>query len=308
MHWILLAFVSPLLLALVNHVDKYMLEKYFKDGGVGALMVFSSLAGVLVLPVAWFFSTENIFGMPILFMIILTVLGILSALAVFAYLFALEDEEVTVVVPFFQTIPIFFLILGYFFLGETITTLQVIGMLVIIAGSIILSLELDEVNSYRFKKKAVTLMLVSSFLFSFNGIIFKKIALESSFWTSIFWENFGLFITGLFIFIFIKNYRKRFLWVFKENKGKIMTLNITAEILVLISNLCVQFALIMAPVALVSLADSYQPIFVLFWAFLFYFVSPKIFEEKIKRKNLIKEIVSILIICIGTTLVYILNI
>ena len=305
MYWIMLALVSPILLTLVNHLDKYLLEKYFKDGGVGALMIFSSLAGVLVLPFAAFFSSENVFEMPLYFIILLIIVGILSTLAVFAYLFALEDEEATVVVPFYQTIPIFSGIMGYFFLGEIITTLQIIGMLVIIFGSVILSLEIDEVNNFKFKTKSVILMLISSFLFAINAIIFKKIALESSFWAAIFWENLGLFITGLFVFIFFKNYRKLFLWVFKENKKNVVMFNVICEILVLIGNVSLQYALILAPVVLVLMVDSYQPIFVLIWAIIFYFLFPKIFREKIDKKNLIKKVVSILIISLGTTILYI---
>lgn len=305
MHWILLALLSPILLTLVNHLDKYLIEKYFKDGGVGALLIFSSLAGVLVLPFAWLFSSENVFAMPSYLIFILIVLGIFSALAVFAYLFALEKEEATVVIPFYQTVPIFSGILGYLLLGEVITTTQIIGMFVIIAGSVILSLELDEVNNFKFKTKAVVLMLISSVLFAINAVIFKKVALESSFWTSIFWENVGLFITGLFVFIFFKNYRKLFLWVFKENRGKIMTFNIINEVLVLVGNISLQYALILAPVALVLLVDSYQPIFVLIWAIIFYFLFPKIFREKVDRKNLVKKIVSIIIIGLGTTILYV---
>nr|MBP6060563.1 DMT family transporter [Candidatus Paceibacterota bacterium] len=293
------------LLTLVNHLDKYLLEKYFKDGGVGALMIFSSLSGVLVLPFALFFSSENVFEIPLNFISVLIMVGIFSALAVFAYLFALEDEEATVVVPFYQTIPIFSGILGYLFLGEEVTTSQIIGMLIIISGSIILSLELDEVNNFKFKTKAVVLMLVSSFLFTINAIIFKKVALESSFWASIFWENVGLLITGLFIFVFFKNYRKLFIGVFKENRTKVMIFNIVSEILVLIGNISLQYALMLAPVALVLLVDSYQPIFVLIWAVIFYFLFPNIFKEELDRKNLIKKIISILIIGLGTTIVYI---
>ncbi len=305
MHWILLALISPILLTLVNHLDKYLLEKYFKDGGVGALMIFSSLSGVLVLPVALFFSSENVFEISLNFISILIMVGIFSALAVFAYLFALEDEEATVVVPFYQTIPIFSGILGYLFLGEEVTTSQIIGMLIIISGSIILSLEIDEVNNFKFKTKAVILMLISSFLFTINAIIFKKVALESSFWVSIFWENVGLLVTGLFIFIFFKNYRKLFIGVFKENRAKVMIFNIVSEILVLIGNISLQYALMLAPVALVLLVDSYQPIFVLIWAVIFYFLFPNIFKEELDRKNLIKKIISILIIGLGTTIVYI---
>ncbi len=51
MNWFFLALIGPLLYASTNHIDKVLLEKYFKVGGVGALMLFSSLLSVLALPI-----------------------------------------------------------------------------------------------------------------------------------------------------------------------------------------------------------------------------------------------------------------
>jgi hypothetical protein len=89
-----------------------------------------------------------------------------------------------------------------------------------------------------------------------------------------------------------------------KNKKTALVLNISRGVISLIGNISIEYALLLAPVALVLLADSYQPIFVLLWAVLFYFIFPKIFSEKLVRKGIIKEIISILIICFGTTLIF----
>lgn len=304
MYWILLAFVSPILLSLTSHLDKYLFDKHFSSGGVGGLTIFSSFVCVLTLPIAWFFSSKSILEMSLLQVTILIVMGVLSTLAMLSYLLALEDEEATVVVPFFQTIPIFSLILGYVFLGETITKLQMVGMLIIIAGSIVLSLELDEVNHFRFKTKAVLLTLMSAFLFTFNGIIFKKITPENYFWNSIFWENIGIILGGFFLFFISTECKKSFQWIMGKNKKTALALNISRGLISLVGNISIEYALLLAPVALVLLADSYEPIFVLIWIIIFNFVFPKIFREKLIRKGILKEVISILIICFGTTLIF----
>jgi len=304
MYWILFAFVSPVLLSLTSHLDKYIFDKHFNSGGVGGLTIFSSFVCALTLPIAWFFSAKNIFEISFLQVVILIVMGVLSTLAILSYLLALEDEEATVVMPFFQTIPIFSLILGFLFLGETITKLQIIGMFVIIAGSIVLSLELDEVNNFRFKTKAVLLTLMSAFLFTFNGIIFKKITPENYFWSSIFWENVGIILGGFLLFFISNECRKSFRWITEKNKKTALMLNVTRGVISLVGNISIEYALLLAPVALVLLADSYEPIFVLVWVIILSFVFPKIFREKLIRKGIIKEAISILIICFGTTLIF----
>ena len=58
MNWFLIALIPPAVWAATNHFDKYLLSKYFKGGGVGALMVFSSMIGVLLLPIIYILHPE----------------------------------------------------------------------------------------------------------------------------------------------------------------------------------------------------------------------------------------------------------
>jgi hypothetical protein len=48
--WLLFAFSGPVLWAISTHIDKYLVEKYFRHSSVAVLLVFTSLIGVVMLP------------------------------------------------------------------------------------------------------------------------------------------------------------------------------------------------------------------------------------------------------------------
>jgi drug/metabolite transporter (DMT)-like permease len=51
MTWLLFAFSGPVLWAISTHLDKYLVERYFKHSSVAVLLIFTALAGLLLLPV-----------------------------------------------------------------------------------------------------------------------------------------------------------------------------------------------------------------------------------------------------------------
>ena len=104
------------------------MERYFKHNDVAVLLVFTALMGLLTLP----FSAAS------LALIVLS--GILYMGATLFYLHALQSDEASVVAPFFQTVPLFGYVLAYFVLGERLSRLQVTGGLLIVAGTLIVSL------------------------------------------------------------------------------------------------------------------------------------------------------------------------
>jgi uncharacterized membrane protein len=81
-------------------------------------------------------------------MVFIAASGILYMSAIYFYLQALQTEEASIIAPFFQAAGVFGLILGYFILGEQISYFQIIGVLLIIAGSVILSLRFGQGTSH----------------------------------------------------------------------------------------------------------------------------------------------------------------
>ncbi len=120
MNWFLIALIGPILYAITNHTDKYLIEKYLKGGAIGSLIIFSSIFGIVAIPVVLFFHPD-VFNINILHAVALILNSMLLVFAILCYFYALRKDEATYIIPFYQTIPVFGFILGYFILGETIS-------------------------------------------------------------------------------------------------------------------------------------------------------------------------------------------
>lgn len=59
MLWLLFAFSGPILWALSTHIDKYLVERFFKYSRVGVLLIFTALIGVVPLPFIWAFDLRR---------------------------------------------------------------------------------------------------------------------------------------------------------------------------------------------------------------------------------------------------------
>ena len=304
MIWFFIALIGPFLYALTNHIDKILLEKYFKESGVGTLILFSSLASVFVLPFLFLADRTilNVSGINILF---LAVVGILSVLILWCYLLALKNDEASIVIVFYQLVPVFGSILGYFVLGELLTQLQLIAMALIILGTTVISFEIDSENKLKLRRKTILPMLAAAFFWALESVIFKAVALEENIWRSLFWAHFMLLLVGIFIFIFIRSYRINFLLAIKNNSKEILSLNFLNEFLYILGNIAVAFAYLLAPIGLVLLTESFQPIFVLTVGIFLTVFFPKISVEKIHAKHLWPKIIAICITGIGTYLLFV---
>jgi drug/metabolite transporter (DMT)-like permease len=301
MTWFLIALIGPILYALTNFIDKLLLEKYFKNGGVGTLVLISSLISVFVLP--FIFLVDNtVFSVGYVQILTLAVVGILNVVVIWCYLLALRDEEASIVVVFYQLVPVFGSILGYFILGEILSQIQLIAMAVIILGTTIISFEIDAENKFKLRRRTVPLMLIAALAWAIESVLFKMVALEENLWRSLFWEHLMMTVVGLIIFIFIRSYRDDFLSAIRDNSRKILSLNILNETLYITGNIVVAFAYLLAPIGLVLLTESFQPIFVFALGIFFTFFFPKVATEKIYAKHILQKVIAICITGIGTYL------
>lgn len=304
MIWFWIALVGPFLYALTNHIDKILLEKYFKHSGIGTLLLFSSLLSVLSLPI-WFLIDPTIFNVSWLSILILSLVGLLDVLILVCYFFALKDDEASIVVVFYQLMPVFAYGLGYLILGEILTNTQLLAMSLIIFGTAIVSFEVDTENRFRLRRKTIAPMLLASFFWALEGVIFKAVALEENVWRSLFWEHAMLTLIGIIIFVFIRSYRDHFLEAVRNNSKAILSLNFLNEGLYMLGNFMFAFAFMLAPVALVLLTQSFQPFFVFAIGLFMTMFFPKIIVEKIHIRHVVPKIAAIILTGIG---VYILSI
>jgi drug/metabolite transporter (DMT)-like permease len=287
MTWFFIALLAPLLLACANHTDKFLLSGYIKGGNVGAIIMVSALFSAAAIPIVMLIQPD-VYSVGVAQGAALVATGMLGVVAVLSYLYALDLDEASFVTPLYQTIPIFAFFLGYFILGETVTISQGLGSLVIITGALALSFEFGR-RGLRFKRKVVGLMLAASFLNAVNGVVFKFIALDRGFWLSLFWGFVGQVLIGLIFLACVPSYRRDFLRLFKEHKLAAFGLVSLSEVLFTVAEAITLYVTLLAPVALVLLVNSFQPLFVFALGILLTMFLPRLGRESLSRAKILQK-------------------
>ena len=304
MSWFFVALIAPLLWSLVNHCDKFILSRYFKGGGSGGLMIFSGVVG-LPLAVALFIFFPEVLSVSITDALILIGTGLLYNIGVYLYLLALEHEDASYIVPFWQLVPVFSYFIGIFVLGEYISSSKILSGIVVLVGALILSIEFDR-GYFRINRRTVKIMVASSLALALSYTLFKKSTIDdSSFILSMFWNQFGFFLFGALCFM-VPKYRGEFLNVIDQNSSGVLGLNIVEQAVETIGVMASNFSVLLAPAALVILVEyTAQPFFVFAEGIILTILFPQFVKEDISHGNLAQKFVSIIIMAIG---LYMINI
>src|SRR5262245_14125501 len=297
MSWFFIALWAPFLLACANHNDRFLLSRYLKERNVGSIVILSSLFGSVAIPVVLFIQ-PGAYDVSLVQGCALVATGMSSVLAAVCYLHALDIDEASFVTPFYQTAPVFAYFLGYFILGETITPAQGFGSFVIIVSALALSFEFGR-RGIQFKRNVVALMLAASFLSAINGVIFKLIALDRGFWVSLFWGFVGQVMAGLTILVCVPSYRRDFLALFKQQKVAAVGLIALSETLFSFSEAVTLYATLLAPVTLVLLVNSFQPLFVFALGIFLTLLFPGAVKESLDRRKMLQKCAGIGLMLVG---------
>jgi drug/metabolite transporter (DMT)-like permease len=299
MSWLFFAFCGPVLWAISVHFDKYLVERFFRRANVAVLLVFSALTGLVTLPIIWFFRPDVVALVPVS-VVVIVLSGLLSMGAMYFYLVALQSEEASVVVPFFQLTPLFGYGLGYLVLGETLTRLQMIGGAAIVGGGLLLSLRFG--GAARFNLRLVVLMLVCAFVASLSSLIFKIFAVSGEFWTTTFWTFVGQAAFGGVV-LSIPVYREEFFELLRKNTKPLLAINAVNEVINLGGGLGSRYALVLAPLSLVQAITSTTALFVFIFGIALTLLFPALGREDLSRGELLKKGLAGVLIGIGAALV-----
>jgi len=306
MLWLPIALLAPALAALGNYIDKHMLSSYAKHGGIGAIVIFSSLFASVVIPVSLFFG-QGFFAVTSFQGSVLIVNGCLTMIALLFYLYAIDTEDVLLSIPILQVVPVFAVVLAYLVLGETLSLRQMTGSLIVIAGTVVFSLELHSWKNIRIKGRSLLLILGASLPLAISGVVFKWAAIDLGYWTTQFWEYIGIAIFGLLLFAAVPMYRKSFDSVFRSKfqTAHILGFILLAEVLMVGSDLVLNFAFLLAPVALVYVANSFHPAFVFMYALIATLVAPHVVHGIMwSRRHLVQRGFTVAIMIAGVVILY----
>lgn len=300
MNWFWLAVTPPALWAICNYIDKFLLGKYLKVGGISTLLIYSSLIGLPVMLVILIFA-PSVLSMGNFGKFVLMINGVVYVASFIPYYKALSRADTSVAIPIYQTAAVFSYFLGLLFLGEFLTARQIGAALLIILGAVGISLELAG-SRVRIKHDVLLLMLLASFLYSVNSFIFKLVSQEESFWANIFWMNAGMASLGL-LMLLVPVYRAQFIQLWKENRVLIVGANLANELINMGGDFAFKYALLLAPLALVTVASNgLQPFFVFMYGVVLTLFFPRLVKEEIGRKVLVQKVCAIILLFVGSYL------
>jgi uncharacterized membrane protein len=300
MAWLFFALSGPVLWAISTHLDKFLVEKYFKTSSPAVLLVFTALAGLLLLPFIWL-GDPRVLELDFKSISLMALSGVLYMGAMLFYLLALQLDEASVVVPFFQISPLFSYGLGYLILGEVLSATQVAGCLLIIGGTILVSRQAGP-GGRRFKTRLMGLMLACGFALACSVLIFKLFALRNEFWTTTFWMYVGEAAFGAALMAF-GPYRRQFIATLRSNTAALMAITGVNELINIGGGLGTRFALLLAPLSIVQAVGSTTTLFVFAIGALLSLLFPTMARESLSGSDLTQKGIAAIVVSVGVMLV-----
>lgn len=212
---------------------------------------------------------------------------------------ALKIGQISRVIPIIGTFtPIFLLLFAY----NTISSIQIQAILLLIAGMIFLTM--SDWHA-KFNPKELILEILSAFAFAVSYIILREAYLQLDFFSVIVWSRLILLPLGISILL-IPNLRRK---IFTANGPGINFLSKAGLIFLggqasgAVSELLLLFSISLANPALVNSLQGAQYIFLLIFALMLAKKYPAVFQEKYSFSGLFPKIIGISLIGAGLYLI-----
>jgi hypothetical protein len=127
--------------------------------------------------------------------------------------------------------------------------------------------------------------------------------MNKGFWVSLFWGFVGQVLAGLTLLICVSSYRRDFLDLFPQRKIAVVGLIGLSKVLFSVSEAVTLYATLLAPVALVLLVNSFQPLFVFVLGIGLTLLFPRVARESLGRLKLLQKGVGIGLMLVGGYLI-----
>ena len=302
MTWLVFVIITVFIDSIRIFIDNYVSDVYFKGKGAAAQKLFY---GYLRIPFA--IITLIITGFdfditPLNVAALLFIGGFINGFSGIFYYKALEIDDSTNLGIFIQLAPVFYLILGWIFLGETFSPIQLIGFAVIMAAPLIIVLSTRK-KSRKIRIKAI----LYSFLYVLIAVISHLIFIrgndrtDASFITTVSIVLLGKGLSGLIIVWCNRKWHRRWYQVVKRSRKKVFRPMLTNFFIGTTIEFTYRAALATAPtVAMASVtSDSSEPIVIFFMGLLLTLVWPKFGREKLDKKTIIVHLIATVLVVAG---------
>lgn len=304
MIWLFLVGIATILDSARIFVDNYSSDVYFKGRGSVSQKLFYGYAfiiGAFILAaVTGFDFNANYWLNYLLFF----ASGLLSGIAGIPYYKALELDDSTNIGIFTQLAPIFYLVIGWFALGEKFSPYQLVAFAVIILAPLLI-IATTRKRSRKIKIKAVFYALLYVLIAVIGNVIFvKENTPDLNFLTEILFVFLGKGVSNLIIVYSRPKWHRRFYAVLKSSHKKVLRPLISNSIIGFTKDIMYRQGLILAPsIAVASAAsDSAEPIVIFFMGIVLTLIWPKFGREKLDRKTVIIHLIATILVVAGIVL------
>ena len=310
MNWIVLVFIAVFADAIRIFIDNYTSDVFFKGRGAASQKLFYGYACIVIGAVLFAIFRPDLSSVPIIIPTALFISGCLVSVSGIPYYKALEIDDSTNISIFIQLAPIFYLILGWFLLGETFSPMQLVAFCIILSAPLLIILTTRK-RSRKIKLRATFLAALYVIIAVIANLIFIKVA-ESERSNFGFLENmiflyFGKGVANLFIIYTRRKWYHRFKEVSKKSHRKVYIPLFANSAIGMLKDFSYRGALTFAPtVALASVAsDSTVPIATFFLGIVLTLIWPKFGREKLNKKTVLVHLVATILVVIGIILLQI---
>jgi transporter family protein len=292
MDWLLFAFIPPMFWAICNVIDKFLLEKYIKDPISYQILIsfFDAVSLIIILFLSPISGNAYVFLLGIM-------IGILGLVATTLYNKSMLDEEASRVVPLVYLDSIFVVILAYIFLGEVFNLQKYLGIILVIAGGILISLK-KIVRKWHFSP-TIKFILIAGFLWAISSVISKYTLNFTDYFSLTAFQMLGYIVFGP-LFLFSNRARMNFLSCIKRFDRKVFLLMIIVTLIYLVGVLSFYFAVSISSISLVYAIASTQPFFIFAYMLIITKIAPSIVKEEIDKSTVLLKIIAICLIFLGT--------
>jgi uncharacterized membrane protein len=301
MTWFLIALIGYLALALAFILDKFILTDSVDSPSIYTFYSTIIMFGALVM---WPFGVELLVGIDWLWAV---VSGVAFGLALYTFYLAVESGEASHIAPFqgaFVTIGSY--ILGALFLAESLTTLQLWGIGLLVVASLLLSFEKSTRHS-GFHMGFFWAML-AGILFAVSHVSAKYLYDIYPFLTGFMWTRATTGLVGLVLLLspaVLASFSKK-----KNKKSKKQTIArrfalpiiFGNKVLAIVAVVAIQYAAAIGSVTLVQALSGVQFVLMFILILLFSKVTPRFFTEEFTKREVLVQSIALCIVLVGSAL------
>ena len=306
MLWIFLSILVAITMSISVFIDNYVTDVCFKGRlpqaqkffGVPAYLL-TCIITALIFPIA---------SVEIHNALILIAAGVLSSIGSIWYYKALTTEDSTGATIFLQLAPVIYLVVGWTLLQQHISPLQILAFCLILSAPLVVIFATPK-RSKKLRLRAALLIFLYLLFAVSSNLIFVGLSSDGQsgavthFPTAFFYVILGKFLTDLTLMIIFRSWRKRLKLAIKTSKHKLVLPMALNEIFFIMTEIAYRLALIIAPVALVSvLTNSLQLIITFLLGIILTLIWPIFGRERLRPRIIVAHSIAIILAIAGIIL------